>query len=530
MKNDYLFLVPKLRAQTRRTKSKPVMFNTSSLSTSQADFQLPLTWIFIALISLFLISMINSHYHIMHVFNYILYPFSLIPPLIMKISMMIPMIIQNMFIFFWKLISYIIRYEWICLSILISKILQNSNYFPSWKRKVQSIEMEIAVWYQHDPFRKGSIIVGILLGPFLFKILFYCFLFIVKLVILWLWSLFVIILRYEWLFLLILISDIVSQSCNLPHFKSIKESLNGWCRNNSFPIGIVIISIAVAPFLLEKSLSYSIPWIIFLMICLWKVILFIIRYEWLIILMFISTVLVKSGDFPNFTNEYQALQNRIKIWHRDDEHRIFVLTVFIITGPFLFDQFLSYSLPILSLVVLCLLGLAIVIIPSIVINDICTNISHSQNYILRCKRIANSLRDSWEKHSRSLIRKITFCLLVRGPFFIEFLLSNVLTIVKLIFIHLFAFVLFMTRYGWLASSIIIIEQLIKSNYFTDFNQLYNSLKEKLNNWQKNDPFRRRFLICLILGIPFLFEFFLFPLLWVICTLIIQCIFTIVIDF
>ena len=177
----------------------------------------------------------------------------------------------------------------------------------------------------------------------------------------------------------------------------------------------------------------------------------------------------------------------------------------------------------IKLMLVCLLVLTPFTLVLIFFSEFLAGSEHCRNYIQHYKNMKSLLINRWQKHYEKLLHGIVACSIVGCPFLLEFIVFNSISILKLVFVLSWSFVIYSIRYGWLMLLIVSIEWLIESNHFPKYTQQYSSIKQKAHPWQADNNFRQGILIFFILTSPFLLEMFLFNCLWIIYSIIITII-------
>ena len=481
-----IFIVPKPRSKVHRILSKQQTGQTKTTVTSKALGLLQSNiWLSISLVALFILYTINSKYNITQISDWIFNPISYLTQSTRKFITIIPTTMRNVFLILWTLTFSVIRYSWIILLMVISKSLVDYGRFPSFEKKHQAIADCIERWHNNDPYRKGFILAGILFGPFLIKVVFCGLVLILKPIPTVLWALVIFAIRYEWILLLIIVSNPIAKSYRLRKYRSMKEALTKWYTHHNLRSGILIISVLAGPFLLEKCLYYSMPIIQFVLVCLWKLIVLVIRYEWLVILLFISEVLVETGDYPNLAAKYRSITDPIKNWHHGDKFRSAVIMVSFITCPFLLEKCLYYSLPIMQFVLVCLWKLIVLVIRYewliilLFISEVLVETGDYPYSAAKYRSITDPIKN-WH-HGDNFRSAVTLISIITCPFLLEACVYFSIPIIKFILICLWTVIIMAIRYGWLVILLFVSEVLVETGDYPNFATQYRSITNRIKN-------------------------------------------------
>ncbi|CAF4991870.1 unnamed protein product, partial [Rotaria magnacalcarata] len=173
------------------------------------------------------------------------------------------MSLREIFIFILTtLILFIIRYCWLTLIIIISVIFEENKIFPKYVEKFKSIMDPLDRWARNSKFKGGILWVSVLSGPFALEMSITWFIPMMKLLLFLLWKLFLILIRYCWLLLFLIGSEILEEAGIFPKYvakyKQLKQQIERWSKDDKLKIGTVIFSVLSGPFLLEMFLFYGI--------------------------------------------------------------------------------------------------------------------------------------------------------------------------------------------------------------------------------------------------------------------------------
>ncbi|CAF1364400.1 unnamed protein product [Rotaria sp. Silwood1] len=263
------------------------------------------------------------------------------------------------------LLIFIIRYNWLVLFLILDGILIKHRYFPNVARKYQDIKLNIDHFLSNNSNSKYSII---------------------------------------------------------------KERLYYWYKYDNFKSKMIIFSILIIPLVIEIIFLYLIPMSNLVLFFLWKLIIFVIRYCWLILMIMMNElVLVEYNYFPNYIRLYNSIKETIINWHEDKIFRSVVILISIFGGPFMLEMCFIWLMPIMNLFIFVLWSLFLFLIRYcwliliLIINRIFEENEIFQNYI--SKSIINIIQQigRWSDNNKLKIGLVIF-LTIAGPFILEILL------------------------------------------------------------------------------------------------------------
>ncbi|CAF3627021.1 unnamed protein product [Rotaria sp. Silwood1] len=263
------------------------------------------------------------------------------------------------------LLIFIIRYNWLVLFLILDGILIKHRYFPNVARKYQDIKLNIDHFLSNNSNSKYSII---------------------------------------------------------------KERLYYWYKYDNFKSKMIIFSILIIPLVIEIIFLYLIPMSNLVLFFLWKLIIFVIRYCWFILMIMMNElVLVEYNYFPNYIRLYNSIKETIINWHEDKIFRSVVILISIFGGPFMLEMCFIWLMPIMNLFIFVLWSLFLFLIRYcwliliLIINRIFEENEIFQNYI--SKSIINIIQQigRWSDNNKLKIGLVIF-LTIAGPFILEILL------------------------------------------------------------------------------------------------------------
>jgi len=169
------------------------------------------------------------------------------------------LMIKFMIIYSWIFIVFMIRYEWIFILMAISLLFVDSDLFPNYTKKHKKIQRRIKRWSRNNELRQAVLAFLIFIGPFLIEKAFYQLILITKFLIICLWTLIFLIIRYEWILILIGVSLVFADPKLFPNYtrrhNTIRHKIEHSLHNNGFLQGVLGVLILVGPFLIERFLS-----------------------------------------------------------------------------------------------------------------------------------------------------------------------------------------------------------------------------------------------------------------------------------
>ncbi|CAF1308780.1 unnamed protein product, partial [Rotaria sordida] len=412
----------------------------------------------------------------------------------------------------------LIRFNWIIFFIIINELLLYQRYFLNYTRQYQFVKQIFQDWYKNNYLKYGFLIFLILVGPFLLEMFLFYSSTTIKFLLIY--------IRYFWLISFIILCESFTgyeySSKYIQKYQQIKQNIQDWCITHRIRREILLLIIIAIPFLLDQVLKI-------ILYPLWTPIIFIIRYNWLILIFILDGILIKQKYFPNFAREYQEIKSnidnhlsytldekyttirrRLNYWYKNDslKRRIIIFSILIL--PLVIEITFLYIIPISKLFLFFSWKLLIFIIRYcwlvliIMINE-CIFIEN--NYFPNYIRLYNSIKENiinW--HNNKTFRRVIILIsILTGPFILEMCFIWFIPIMKLLFFLLWKLCLFLIHYCWLILIIIISEILKENNIFSSYVTKYQSIFTKIDGWIGGSKLKGGIVIISMLTIPALFE-------------------------
>ena len=154
--------------------------------------------------------------------------------------------------------------------------------------------------------------------------------------------------RFGWIILLLIISEILINFNLIPsysiHYESIKNRIRRWYTNSTFNLGLLVSSIVAGPYLLETCLYYCIIVTKWIVIVLSRCTIHTLRFSWIILPIITIEALTKSGSYSNHIAKYQSIKRSLSYWCNIKSVKHGILIFSIIFGPYIIETFLYYIL------------------------------------------------------------------------------------------------------------------------------------------------------------------------------------------
>ncbi len=463
------------------------------------------------------------NYKPIHVYNCLINIYKYFASLTRRSFNVVTIAAKQFSAFLLVFLIFSIRFGWIILLLIISEILVTFNLIPSYSRHYNLIKSRIRHWHMNSIFNLGLLVLSIIAGPYLLERSLYYFIFITKWIVTFLRIYTIQTLRFGWIILFLIISEILVDFNLIPsysrHYNLIKFRIQYWYMDSIFNLGLLVFSIIAGPYLLETFLYY------FIIITKWIVIFLSIytihtlRFSWIILPIIITEAITKSGNYSNYIARYQSIKRSLSYWCNIKSVKHGILIFSITFGPYVIETFLYYSFVIIKSILLILFSPVIFIIRFgwlllfIVICEKLKNTDDFPNFSRKYRSIKQKL-DLWYCENRFNYVVLMFSIIF-GPFIIETFLYYSFVIIKSVLFILFSPVIFIIRFGWLILLIIISENLINPNDYPNFSRKYRSIKQKLDLWRSKNYFNDILFIFSIVTGPFLIETFLYYLLLII---------------
>jgi hypothetical protein len=447
----------------------------------------------------------------------------LIGPLLLELLFLNIIPISKLFLFCtWKLFLFTKRYCWILFIIIISEfILVKYNYFPYYTRVYKSIINETNNWKENNQFKFGIILISIFGGQFILEMCFIWFPTVIKL--------FLFLIRYSWILLITIISEILEEKNVFPFYsekhKSIKRKMEHWCRDSKLKVGIIIVSILAGPFILEQCCVWFIPIMKLLIFLIWNLFLFLIHYCWFLMIIIINKILEENKIFPDYYIEkYMSIENKINYWSRDSKLKVGIVIIMILIIPALLDQCPIGSTSINRLCLFCITRLFLFVIRYCwillitIISEILEEKNVFPNYSEKHKSIKRKM-EHWSRDSKLKVGIIIVSILA-GPFILEQCCVLFIPIMKLLIFLIWNLFLFLIRYCWILIILCISTILEENGVFPVYIEKYKAVKTQVYRWSGNNKWKKLLILFPIILGPFLLEIFCFYVLKAIISTII----------
>ncbi|CAF2958003.1 unnamed protein product [Rotaria sp. Silwood2] len=424
---------------------------------------------------------------------------------------------------------FLIRFNWIAFYIVIHEFLLSHNYLLSYTGYYQFVKRKVQNWYRNSNLRYGIISSFILSGPLLLEV----FLLYSTRIFYPLLAPFLFIIQYNWLILIFIIDGIIIKQKYFPNFTrkyqeiktdidnyllynldtrytEIRRRLSYWHTNNNFENRITLFAILIAPLIIQTLFLYTIPISKLFLSILWKLLIFIIRYGWLILIILITeSVFIEHQHFPKYIKLYNTIKESLIHWRMDNKFRSVVILISIVTGPFILEMCFIWFIPMIKLVFSLLWKLCQLLIiycwPILIIII---------SEILKENQIFSSYTEKYESISRKIKNwigqsKLKFMIVIIPILIIPALLEHCkIRSISIREISLFLFVklfLFIIHYCWLILIIVISAILKKYKIIPSYTEIFDSFMRKIDCWTGQSDLKFGIVSILVLGFPALCE-------------------------
>jgi len=304
--------------------------------------------------------------------------------------------------------------------------------------------------------------------------------------------------RFGWIILLLIISEILINFNLIPsysiHYESIKNRIRRWYTNSTFNLGLLVSSIVAGPYLLETCLYYCIIVTKWIVIVLSRCTIHTLRFSWIILPIITIEALTKSGSYSNHIAKYQSIKRSLSYWCNIKSVKHGILIFSIIFGPYIIETFLYYILSVVYSPAIFIIRFGWLLLFII----ICEKLKDTDNF--RKYRSIKRKLHRWCSENR-FNNVLLICPVIFGPYIIETVLYYSFVIITSILFILYSPVIFIIRFGWLLLFIIICEKLKDTDNF----RKYRSIKRKLHRWCSENRFNNVLLICPVIFGPYIIE-------------------------
>ncbi|CAM4822397.1 unnamed protein product, partial [Rotaria magnacalcarata] len=428
-----------------------------------------------------------------------------------------------------NILILLIRFNWIGFFIIINELLLYHGYFVNYTGQYRLFKEKFQDWYANSRLKYGIFILLLLIGPFLLEI----FLFYSSTLLEPFLKIMQTFLRYFWLISLITLcesfGDYEYSLIYVRKYQKIKQIIQDWCIKHRIQRKILFLIILAIPFLLDRTILYSLIILNKIFHPLWVSFVFIVRYNWLILIFILDGILTKQKYFTNLSGKYRERRNNIDNnlshifnekytsirqilgnWYKNDnlESRITITTILIL--PLIIEVIFLYTIPITRIFLFFSWKLLNFIIRYlwlsmiIMMNEfIFLENNYFPKYFQLYKSIKENIRD-WCDDKR-LRRVAVLVSIVVGPFILEMCFIWFIPTIKLLYFLLWNLCLLLITYCWLALIIIISAILEKNKIFPKYAEKFESIMDSLDRWTGNSKFKFGIVAIVILATPAFFE-------------------------
>ena len=248
-------------------------------------------------------------------------------------------------------------------------------------------------------------------------------------------------------------------------------------------------------------------------------VLYIIRYCWLVVTILITVYLEQNMIFPTCVKKIKTIMKEFDDSENRNNLKFSMVFVILVAIPLIFElfQIRSISIGVLFMSVLPTLILSIIrscwLLPIIGMGEIFSRNGLFPEYTEKYEVAKDNIRN-WIGTNNFKKYMIIFVILV-GPFILE-------TSIGL----LWYLCLFSIRYLWLLLIIIGNEILEQAQLYPAYVGEYTRIRREIENWISRDNFKFGIILCLVLFGPFILEMgitwfttivgLVFSLLWYLC--------------
>ncbi|CAF3617331.1 unnamed protein product [Rotaria socialis] len=428
-----------------------------------------------------------------------------------------------------NILILLIRFNWIGFFIIINELLLYHGYFVNYTGTYRLFKEKFQDWYATSRLKYGIFILLLLIGPFLLEIFIFYSSTLLKPFLIIMQTF----LRYFWLISLITLcesfGDYEYSSSYVRKYQKIKRIIQDWCIKHRIQRTILFLIILAIPFLLDRTILYSLIILNKIVHPLWTSFVFIVRYNWLILIFILDGILTKQTYFTNLSGKYRDRRNNIdnKLshifnekytrvrqilgnWYKNDnlESRITITTILIL--PLIIEVIFLYTIPItrtflffswkLLIFLIHYLWLSIIIM----INEfIFLENNYFPKYIQLYKSIKENISD-WcdDKRFRRVVILVS---IVVGPFILEMCFIWFIPMTRLLFFLLWNLCLLLITYCWLVLIVIISKILEENDAFPKYVEKFKSIMDLLERWAGSSNIKFGIVAIVILAAPAFFE-------------------------
>ncbi|CAF1635218.1 unnamed protein product, partial [Rotaria sp. Silwood1] len=377
-----------------------------------------------------------------------------------------------------------IRYSWLILLILLCESFTSYEYSSNYIQNYQQIKQIMRDWCIKHGIRREFRWFIILTIPFLLDLVLTRFFYPLLLPVLF-------IIQYNWLILIFILDGMIIKQkyflnftrkyqeikTNIDNYLSynldakytkLRRRLSHWHRNDNFENRVILFSILIGPLIIQILFLFAIPILKFILLNLWKSLIYIIYYSWVLLIVLITeSIIIKHQYFPKYIKLYDALKKDIIQWSKDNKFRRVLMLISIFISPFILEMCFIWFVPMIKLVFFLLWQLCqlitiycwpiLIIIISEILKENKIFSSYTKHYELISEKIQHWIGQKHCKIRSMTIREILLFLLTK----------------------LF---LFMIRYCWLILIIAISAILHNNKIFLSYTKKFDSFMIKIDRW------------------------------------------------
>ena len=324
-------------------------------------------------------------------------------------------------------------------------------------------------------------------------------------------TLFLFLIRYNWLFILTLVTEFIFYTYNyfpryIRLYRSVLQKIANWEQHKMSRRLFSRISIWIAPFILERCFIWSLPWLNLLIFLARKLSSFLIIYSWSLLIILTSGVLEENYIFPKYTRMYRFIVNKLNRSIGCSDITLVTIAIFIFAIPTIIEHVKNGSISIgdLMLLILIIFILFIIVYCSSMLTEMFNNVlgqivlfhENIENY---CESIINKLYPVISHNIFKFAVVVISVLVV--PMLFEQVKVGSIPMKAVSTSILIILIFFITRYCWLM--LIPIINAISSLSRTALQD--RSILNKLHRWTGSNNFKLAIVVIGILAIPPLFE-------------------------
>ncbi|CAF5033122.1 unnamed protein product [Rotaria sp. Silwood1] len=311
-------------------------------------------------------------------------------------------------------------------------------------------------------------------------------------------------------------------------YTKLRRRLSHWHRNDNFENRVILFSILIGPLIIQILFLYAIPILKFILLNLWKSLIYIIYYSWVLLIVLITeSIIIKHQYFPKYIKLYDALKKDIIQWSKDNKFRRVLMLISIFISPFILEMCFIWFVPMIKLVFFLLWQLCqlitiycwpiLIIIISEILKENKIFSSYTKHYELISEKIQHWIGQKHCKIRSMTIREILLFLLTKLFLFmirycwliLIIAISAILHNNKIFLSYTKKFDSFMIKIDRWAGQMFICEILEESDICPNCMAKYKTVKQRIVDWQNKDQFRIMLTIFSIVFGPFLLEMSLF---------------------